>query len=514
MEGFYTRSKSTTRVRRISPQLTLLRLQQMSDKYTSLHEYEKTKSIMLDQEINDLKERLGRTRTRKASPAKKAKEDPVTDVENLRHRALFLENLLEITLTKVNKASTHNRNLRQEIDILRVNSVVDKEQIEKLSGLVHSVTDRKEQEAELTEREAKATMRLSSATRLLRTRSASHRGMMNEKIRTLTASARQRGLQHSSKDSPIQKLKYGEMDPRYRNGVETLEPTVVLKKLKSKWEDIVKTAKAKVSTLMQNLRVMRSGLEQVKRATGLDDIEQIMVTFVKSEDQQTSLSNYLSSLQIEAEQIELSYRRTQAAIKARADSALSFIETQQKASIELKQMIDKEHKRLEKLKLKDTLIEQQLQDVQTKVAHIFDTFESHEFSVSLPAYMNVTHMKSFLLKSLLKLESHIDEMVLFDAYIKQDKNPGLKLIAAMANKLFAGGHSPKREVLKINELLEGVGDVPEEPLSYAQLRIKAKEKIDLVTKISMDDLPNILRRRIHANRAKTQGRTPKEMQVN
>lgn len=495
MDIRYRRTKSTYRMPRTSRspvENPLMSLQRMVDRYISMFEYEKTKSAILDDEIRELTGKLGELST--AKPVKKRQEDALTGNLKMQQKVNHLEHQLDITLTKLNKTSTSNRQLRDQIDTMRLNSLTEKEKIEKLVHQIENVEELKGQEQMLTAREVSIADRLVKSTDLLRSRSTNQRMFFNEKIGTLTVSYTQSCLKHNLKDSTV-KIAQIYVDPRYKSKAENLDPTLVLKKLKAKWETIVADVNTKVIVTKRDLKIMNSGLSQIKKATGMVEIEEIVTTFVKSEDQNYSLSNYLSNLHRELEHVDQIYRRAKKSISVRANSITCGDEETEKLKVELKRTIGKAENRLHKLKVKATRIDEHLREAEDVVSAIMASFESHQFTANLPKFMDGADMGSDLLSALLRLEVFIDELVLFNAFQKEERSPALKLISSMANKVFQKDREPVREILKMNEIIAAEEEISEEPLSLAQLKKKANEKISLVTKMTIDDLPLLGRKK-------------------
>lgn len=55
---------------------------------------------------------------------------------------------------------------------------------------------------------------------------------------------------------------------------------------------------------MRNARIIEDAFEQIKEATGIQNIEEIVTTFIKAEEQNTSLYNYVNLLNQETDVIE------------------------------------------------------------------------------------------------------------------------------------------------------------------------------------------------------------------
>lgn len=59
---------------------------------------------------------------------------------------------------------------------------------------------------------------------------------------------------------------------------------------------------------MRNVRVIEDAFEQIKEASGISNIEEIVTTFIKAEEQNYSLYNYVNMLNTETDTLEESNR--------------------------------------------------------------------------------------------------------------------------------------------------------------------------------------------------------------
>lgn len=55
---------------------------------------------------------------------------------------------------------------------------------------------------------------------------------------------------------------------------------------------------------MRNVRVIEDAFDQIKEATGISNIEEIVTTFIKAEEQNYSLYNYVNMLNTETDSLE------------------------------------------------------------------------------------------------------------------------------------------------------------------------------------------------------------------
>jgi len=59
---------------------------------------------------------------------------------------------------------------------------------------------------------------------------------------------------------------------------------------------------------LRNVKVIEDAFEQIKEATGITAIEEIVTSFIKAEEQNYSLLNYVNKLTNETDQLEDSNR--------------------------------------------------------------------------------------------------------------------------------------------------------------------------------------------------------------
>ena len=88
--------------------------------------------------------------------------------------------------------------------------------------------------------------------------------------------------------------------------------------LKLRLAKIVATNKEKkrlMDQYLRNVKVIEDAFDQIKEATGITAIEDIVTSFIKAEDQNYSLLNYVNRLTNETDLLEDSNREIQEQIK-------------------------------------------------------------------------------------------------------------------------------------------------------------------------------------------------------
>jgi len=77
--------------------------------------------------------------------------------------------------------------------------------------------------------------------------------------------------------------------------------------LKRRLFKIIDTNKEKrklMDQYLRNVKVIEDAFDQIKQSTGISNIEEIVNTFIKAEEQNYSLLNYVNTLNTEYDQLE------------------------------------------------------------------------------------------------------------------------------------------------------------------------------------------------------------------
>lgn len=106
----------------------------------------------------------------------------------------------------------------------------------------------------------------------------------------------------ASKDAALGKSKQGQ------SGVvatqEFSNPVAVLKMRLNKWTTNNKEKKNLMDMYIRNVKIIEDAFDQIKDSTGISSVEEIVTTFIKAEEQNYSLYNYVNMLNSEIDTIE------------------------------------------------------------------------------------------------------------------------------------------------------------------------------------------------------------------
>eukprot|EP00744_Colponema_vietnamica_P005650 GILI01008256.1.p1 GENE.GILI01008256.1~~GILI01008256.1.p1 ORF type:complete len:552 (+),score=155.61 GILI01008256.1:120-1775(+) len=272
-----------------------IRIQKEIEVVTRKLELEKRKYQQVDEQYLKLWKEL-QTKRKDLGPGAKT-EDPIKN----KKRVKVLENRLEMAVTKFNATLATNRLLRETIDYLRrerksydaVFKALDRELQLKRDGVKQVMQSG--EDANLTNAEMmlqiEALKRQAEEERILHEAKfrdleealLEEKKLRDEQMRTLTKS-----LLQSARPSG------GDSEDSGRSLANKIQKETMLNAMHRK----------AIETFQQNIYTLEEAFAKIKEATGITDIDEIVTTFIKSEEQNYSLYNYVNDLNAEIDQME------------------------------------------------------------------------------------------------------------------------------------------------------------------------------------------------------------------
>ena len=89
---------------------------------------------------------------------------------------------------------------------------------------------------------------------------------------------------------------------------------------------------------IRNVKIIEDAFEQIKESTGISSVEEIVTTFIKAEEQNISLFNYVNMLNSEIDMIEEQNKNIEAEIQRHEQ----LLEMNDKDKAEVKENLSKE----------------------------------------------------------------------------------------------------------------------------------------------------------------------------
>merc|ERR1711934_356542 len=96
----------------------------------------------------------------------------------------------------------------------------------------------------------------------------------------------------------------GKPEESAAGGAEFSNPVALLKLRLQKWTTNNKEKKNLMDMYIRNVHIIEDAFSQIKQQTGISSTEEIVTTFIKAEEQNYSLYNYVNTLNSEIDMIE------------------------------------------------------------------------------------------------------------------------------------------------------------------------------------------------------------------
>ena len=265
------------------------RLEKQVEALVSKFEKERKKSQFLDEQIKAAQKRLGRSK----SPLESKETSEVSN----------LEKQLEFAKKQHSRQKIHNRDLRNQIDNLRKeilgyrNSV--KTMKEQLEGTKEKSVENQEKIAKCQNQKERLSFTRSKSL----TRTFNFRRRMTQKATVLSKFMKEDKLNKSS----ILRQTYNNF--KTNKPVRLVHSSKLTKTLESKWREKTLQQKQNLDSYLKQVRFLKKAFKEIKYATGTSSPQEIADAFIKSTEQQSSITVYLNELLAKAETLEAKLNR-------------------------------------------------------------------------------------------------------------------------------------------------------------------------------------------------------------
>ncbi|EGR27002.1 hypothetical protein IMG5_203420 [Ichthyophthirius multifiliis] len=318
-------------------------LQREVDNYTRKLEQEKRRLYALEETYNMAhKENL--QKKQKIKELKQQQQD--IQIKLLETQIKSQKSQIDQAISKYNENETENDKLKQEINSLRKERVLhlqvsDKleENMQKAQRQTLNILASIEHNKEKTEKNKEQILKLRQ---------------LNEEDKKLTLNKYEEAKKKSEEERPkYEILKSG-------NKKENYDQDIVLTQelLKKRLKHLIACNKEKVKVIEQyskNLKVIEEAFSQIQENTGINDIDEISNTFIKSEEQNYSLYNYVDILSQDIDNLESFnqelHKKCQDQIKENAAKERAQLQTplEEKQYKKLKNIIQEKQQNIEQV---------------------------------------------------------------------------------------------------------------------------------------------------------------------
>ncbi len=208
-----------------------------------------------------------------------------------------LENQLDKEIVQYNQTVAENKALRTEIDKYRKDKKAAEEIFTKLTKQkqnieITTMETTKETNQQLTEIDD-ATM----STILIKETYGKKKKDYNASISMLKQRLKEK-VEDQKEEERFRSKEADKVDKDQTNPIDTIKMRL------DSWKARLKHKKDTSDMYLKHIGIIRDAFEQIKKATGISNIQEIVTTFIKSQEQTDALNNHLNALDQELDSLE------------------------------------------------------------------------------------------------------------------------------------------------------------------------------------------------------------------
>lgn len=185
-----------------------------------------------------------------------------------------------------------------------------------------------------------------------------------------------------------------------------------------------KEKKKLVDQYIRNVKLIEDAFEQIKESTGISSIDEIVTTFIKAEEQNYSLFNYVNRLGQETDQLEETNKKIKLDIENfKKNEQLDEIE-REKHIKEMQKDIEIMQDKIHKANQEKDEFKEQLLAIQKHVEKMVRLFKKSKFMLAVANKMSyeegTTYNETNVIQYLAELEEYISSLITYAAFRKEE----------------------------------------------------------------------------------------------
>lgn len=257
---------------------------------------------------------------------------------------------------------------------------------------------------------------------------------------------------------------------------EFSNPAQLLKERLKKKTANNKEKKSLMDMYVRNVKVIEDAFDQIKEATGISSIEEIVTTFIKSEEQNNSLFNYVNMFNSEIDMINEQNLTIRQEIEAHEKQGALTEQQKEQVKSKMEKEIGDMKSRITEKESQIDMMETELSGIKGSVEGMVTKFGKSKFFLSVAQGMQYDEDTQFnegnVTMYLGELEEYISQLITFTAFQQNSQEAAIASLSLdkMANKEFDKGQinidAPMADEIKMNE--EAVAETDDEMITNAK----------------------------------------------
>jgi hypothetical protein len=212
-----------------------------------------------------------------------------------------------------------------------------------------------------------------------------------------------------------------------------------------------KEKKKLVDQYIRNVKLIEDAFEQIKESTGISSIDEIVTTFIKAEEQNYSLFNYVNRLGQETDQLEDTNKKIKLDIQNfKKSEQLDELE-REKHIEDMRTQITDMSSEIDNASKEKYFFKEQLGIIQNHVERMVTLFKKSKFILAVASNMSYEDGTAFndtnVIQYLAELEEYISSLITYQAFKNDD--PYAAISAIPFEKLEEKKHEKQKQNLDI-----------------------------------------------------------------
>lgn len=183
---------------------------------------------------------------------------------------------------------------------------------------------------------------------------------------------------------------------------------------------------------LRNVKVIEDAFDQIKQATGISNIEEIVTTFIKAEEQNYSLFNYVNMLNTEYDQLEESNKEIKEQIQKIVERGKLSIKEKEQLERSLQDEIVMLRQDIQNNQNETENIKKTFRKIQHSVCTMVDMFQKSKFFLCVAQKQNyqdgIVFTENNIVQYLAELEEYISSLITYTAFKRDEPNAAISSI--------------------------------------------------------------------------------------
>jgi len=278
-----------------------IRLQREVDDFTHKLEQQRRRNASIEEQVHSMSSEV-----RNKQDELKSKLPSFKEERRLDQRIKTFENNLQKEVVKLNDIQTKNKALREKINVLRREKKAYKENFERIEQELKEKSLEAEKSHQNYLNYVKAEEKYKLKMLKLKNKAEQDINQIQSQFTAMQSAIEEDKKKQYSTAKEMNSIFKGTEIPGARE--DHVDPHSVIQALYNKWVSACRERKRVVDQYHKNIKVLSDAFNQIREATGIDNIEEMVTSFIKSEEQHYTLYSYVNTLNTELDSLEERYQ--------------------------------------------------------------------------------------------------------------------------------------------------------------------------------------------------------------